>query len=160
MERETGFEPATPTLARSCSTTELFPPAQEPEGYGKSGSRSRPQGSSAGRDAGRYGGNSGTGTSALPNPRASPRIRQGHRPLQTDAAKSRGRGCSPSSTRGPVPEIGRYMPLDSVDTVVDRYIEKASSMRVKVQVPVWSSPARSRPRTSKRQGPSQPEEAR
>src|SRR5438034_317503 len=27
MERETGFEPATPTLARSCSTTELFPPA-------------------------------------------------------------------------------------------------------------------------------------
>src|ERR1700756_5096637 len=24
-ERETGFEPATPTLARSCSTTELFP---------------------------------------------------------------------------------------------------------------------------------------
>src|SRR3989449_1467006 len=25
MERETGFEPATPTLARSCSTTELFP---------------------------------------------------------------------------------------------------------------------------------------
>src|SRR3989442_680870 len=27
MERERGFEPATPTLARSCSTTELFPPA-------------------------------------------------------------------------------------------------------------------------------------
>ncbi len=26
MERETGFEPATPTLARLCSTTELFPP--------------------------------------------------------------------------------------------------------------------------------------
>src|SRR5436190_1683926 len=25
VERETGFEPATPTLARSCSTTELFP---------------------------------------------------------------------------------------------------------------------------------------
>ena len=25
FERETGFEPATPTLARSCSTTELFP---------------------------------------------------------------------------------------------------------------------------------------
>lgn len=25
MERETGIEPATPTLARSCSTTELFP---------------------------------------------------------------------------------------------------------------------------------------
>ena len=25
MERETGFEPATPTLARLCSTTELFP---------------------------------------------------------------------------------------------------------------------------------------
>ena len=25
MERETGFEPATPTLARVCSTTELFP---------------------------------------------------------------------------------------------------------------------------------------
>src|SRR2546423_185646 len=25
LERETGFEPATPTLARSCSTTELFP---------------------------------------------------------------------------------------------------------------------------------------
>ena len=28
MERETGFEPATSTLARSHSTTELFPPAQ------------------------------------------------------------------------------------------------------------------------------------
>jgi hypothetical protein len=27
LERETGFEPATPTLARSCSTTELFPQA-------------------------------------------------------------------------------------------------------------------------------------
>ena len=25
MERETGFEPATPTLARWCSTPELFP---------------------------------------------------------------------------------------------------------------------------------------
>jgi hypothetical protein len=25
MERETGFEPATPALARQCSTTELFP---------------------------------------------------------------------------------------------------------------------------------------
>ena len=25
MERETGFEPATSTLARSCSTTEPFP---------------------------------------------------------------------------------------------------------------------------------------
>ena len=25
VERKTGFEPATPTLARSCSTTELFP---------------------------------------------------------------------------------------------------------------------------------------
>src|ERR1700739_1607698 len=29
LERETGFEPATPTLARSCSTTELFPPARQ-----------------------------------------------------------------------------------------------------------------------------------
>ena len=28
MERETGFEPATSTLARSHSTTELFPPIQ------------------------------------------------------------------------------------------------------------------------------------
>ena len=28
MERETGFEPATSTLARSHSTTELFPPAR------------------------------------------------------------------------------------------------------------------------------------
>ena len=27
LERETGFEPATPTLARLCSTTELFPQA-------------------------------------------------------------------------------------------------------------------------------------
>src|SRR5689334_16881754 len=27
LERETGFEPATSTLARSHSTTELFPPA-------------------------------------------------------------------------------------------------------------------------------------
>ncbi len=25
VERETGFEPATPTLARLCSTAELFP---------------------------------------------------------------------------------------------------------------------------------------
>ncbi len=29
MERETGFEPATPTLARLCSTTELFPLGEE-----------------------------------------------------------------------------------------------------------------------------------
>src|SRR6266849_1277147 len=29
LERETGFEPATPTLARSCSTTELFPPDRQ-----------------------------------------------------------------------------------------------------------------------------------
>ena len=29
MERETGFEPATPTLARLCSTTELFPLGRE-----------------------------------------------------------------------------------------------------------------------------------
>ena len=28
MERETGFEPATPALARQCSTTELFPQTQ------------------------------------------------------------------------------------------------------------------------------------
>ena len=28
MERETGFEPATSTLARSHSTTELFPPTR------------------------------------------------------------------------------------------------------------------------------------
>ena len=28
LERETGFEPATPTLARLCSTTELFPPTR------------------------------------------------------------------------------------------------------------------------------------
>ena len=31
MERETGFEPATSTLARSHSTTELFPPATKPK---------------------------------------------------------------------------------------------------------------------------------
>ena len=30
LERETGFEPATSTLARSHSTTELFPPAPNP----------------------------------------------------------------------------------------------------------------------------------
>ena len=29
MERETGFEPATSTLARSHSTTELFPPCRK-----------------------------------------------------------------------------------------------------------------------------------
>jgi hypothetical protein len=29
MERETGFEPATSTLARSHSTTELLPPSDE-----------------------------------------------------------------------------------------------------------------------------------
>ena len=33
MERETGFEPATSTLARSHSTTELFPPCQTPTVY-------------------------------------------------------------------------------------------------------------------------------
>ncbi len=34
MERETGFEPATSTLARLHSTTELFPPLYEAaEGY-------------------------------------------------------------------------------------------------------------------------------
>jgi hypothetical protein len=32
MERETGFEPATSTLARSHSTTELFPLATNPNG--------------------------------------------------------------------------------------------------------------------------------
>jgi hypothetical protein len=31
MERETGFEPATSTLARSHSTTELFPLSHDPE---------------------------------------------------------------------------------------------------------------------------------
>src|SRR3954471_8284102 len=31
LERETGFEPATSTLARSHSTTELFPPARTPK---------------------------------------------------------------------------------------------------------------------------------
>jgi hypothetical protein len=31
MERETGFEPATPTLARSCSTAELFPRLLAPD---------------------------------------------------------------------------------------------------------------------------------
>ena len=31
MERETGFEPATSTLARSHSTTELFPLARKPK---------------------------------------------------------------------------------------------------------------------------------
>src|SRR5688572_11171750 len=31
LERETGFEPATSTLARSHSTTELFPPATKPK---------------------------------------------------------------------------------------------------------------------------------
>ena len=30
LERETGFEPATSTLARSHSTTELFPPRGQP----------------------------------------------------------------------------------------------------------------------------------
>ncbi len=33
MERETGFEPATSTLARSHSTTELLPPAQPEVAY-------------------------------------------------------------------------------------------------------------------------------
>ncbi len=40
MERETGFEPATPTLARLCSTTELFPRPSEPAGE-PAGSESR-----------------------------------------------------------------------------------------------------------------------
>src|SRR4029453_7961914 len=33
LERETGFEPATPTLARLCSTPELFPPSSGVESY-------------------------------------------------------------------------------------------------------------------------------
>src|SRR5687768_15458319 len=33
LERETGFEPATSTLARSHSTTELFPLSDEPVAY-------------------------------------------------------------------------------------------------------------------------------
>src|SRR5262245_7137357 len=33
LERETGFEPATSTLARSHSTTELFPPFGENSAY-------------------------------------------------------------------------------------------------------------------------------
>ena len=33
LERETGFEPATSTLARSHSTTELFPLTQKPSSY-------------------------------------------------------------------------------------------------------------------------------
>ena len=54
MERETGFEPATSTLARSHSTTELFPPTtkiqrttgvltDQPEG-GLRSTRGPPQG--------------------------------------------------------------------------------------------------------------------
>ena len=35
LERETGFEPATSTLARSHSTTELFPPASDTRVYTK-----------------------------------------------------------------------------------------------------------------------------
>ena len=31
MERETGFEPATPTLARLCSTPELLPRPLSPD---------------------------------------------------------------------------------------------------------------------------------
>ena len=52
LERETGFEPATSTLARSHSTTELFPPLpdvqvyRKPTAYGKAnrcdGVRCRP----------------------------------------------------------------------------------------------------------------------
>jgi hypothetical protein len=34
LERETGLEPATPTLARLCSTTELFPPTGS-KGYAR-----------------------------------------------------------------------------------------------------------------------------
>ncbi len=37
MERETGFEPATSTLARSHSTTELLPPVSTRETYGTTG---------------------------------------------------------------------------------------------------------------------------
>src|SRR3989304_9625574 len=42
LERETGFEPATPTLARSCSTTELFPrhSGSSYHGTGPAGARS------------------------------------------------------------------------------------------------------------------------
>jgi hypothetical protein len=41
MERETGFEPATSTLARSHSTTELFPPG-EPLNYHEATVRLKP----------------------------------------------------------------------------------------------------------------------
>src|SRR3954463_13616178 len=37
LERETGFEPATSTLARSHSTTELFPPANAYRTTGSAG---------------------------------------------------------------------------------------------------------------------------
>ena len=41
LERETGFEPATPTLARLCSTTELFPLAAEKDIGGLEGCQGR-----------------------------------------------------------------------------------------------------------------------
>ena len=45
LERETGFEPATSTLARSHSTTELFPP--EPSKYHTAGAGFKPSARSA-----------------------------------------------------------------------------------------------------------------
>ena len=44
LERKTGFGPATPTLARWCSTTELFPQlCQKTSSSGKRGSNPRPR---------------------------------------------------------------------------------------------------------------------
>src|SRR5438132_431631 len=49
LERETGFEPATSTLARSHSTTELFPPVQD---HGPASAFA--QGASADKQAGHH----------------------------------------------------------------------------------------------------------
>ena len=61
LERETGFEPATPTLARSCSTTELFPRSSGVELY------HAPQGAAARRASAASSGGAGLMKKPLPH---------------------------------------------------------------------------------------------
>jgi hypothetical protein len=78
LERETGFEPATPTLARSCSTPELFPLDAEDSNRGPSdGQRARapelaPSGGGAARRRNRAASSGGVGLMKKPVPSSNP----------------------------------------------------------------------------------------
>jgi hypothetical protein len=66
LERETGFEPATPTLARSCSTTELFPQTSARLYHGAAG-RPGGQGLSSRSAAAAFSGGTGLMKNPLPH---------------------------------------------------------------------------------------------